>query len=73
MLLLLKKNKYAQLILADEPTAGLDQTAATKILDCLHQFCEQTQGSIMLTSHTHGDDFGHRRFVLDGKGHLQQR
>jgi putative ABC transport system ATP-binding protein len=58
-----------QIILADEPTAGLDETAVNLMFNRLHQFCE-AGGTIILTSHTHGEMVNGTRIVLDGKGGL---
>ncbi|EDN67696.1 ATP binding protein of ABC transporter [Beggiatoa sp. PS] len=58
-----------QIILADEPTAGLDETAVNLMFNRLHQFCE-AGGTIILTSHTHGERVRENRIVLDGHGGL---
>jgi putative ABC transport system ATP-binding protein len=39
-----------QLILADEPTAGVDEMATVKVFERLQQFCDQG-GAVMFTTH----------------------
>ncbi len=56
------------IILADEPTAGLDKAAAALVFKCLQQFCEQG-GTVIFSSHTHDFDPA-VRLELDGKGGL---
>lgn len=65
--LLLTKPK---LILADEPTAGLDEEATKLVFDTLHQFC-QTGGAVLFTSHVHGEDINTAaRITLTGNANL---
>jgi len=39
-------------ILADEPLAGLDAHSATQVMQCLRAFC-RTGGAVLMTAHTH--------------------
>lgn len=65
--LLLTKPK---LILADEPTAGVDDVAANLVLKRLHHFCEQG-GAVIITSHGHGKWVSGAQIVLDGNAGLR--
>jgi len=65
--LLLTKPK---LILADEPTAGVDKTAANLVFNRLHQFCEAGDAVIM-TSHMYAARIKNTQIQLDGQGTLQ--
>lgn len=56
------------IILADEPTAGLDKTAAALVFKSLQQFCEEG-GTVIFSSHTHNCN-GAVQMKLDGKGGL---
>jgi ABC-type multidrug transport system ATPase subunit len=56
------------IILADEPTAGLDKDAATLVLKCLQQFCKNG-GTVIFSSHTHNFDNA-VPMELDGNGGL---
>ncbi len=56
------------IILADEPTAGLDKGAATLVFKCLQQFCENG-GTVIFSSHTHNLNDA-VRMELNGKGGL---
>ncbi len=52
-----------QIILADEPTAGVDNTAADLVFERMLQFCE-TGGAIIFTSHGHGEYAKYNLLVL---------
>ena len=56
------------IILADEPTAGLDKSAAALVFKCLQQFCEKG-GTVIFSSHTHNFDNA-VQMELDGNGGL---
>jgi ABC-type multidrug transport system ATPase subunit len=56
------------IILADEPTAGLDKDAATLVFKCLQQFCQEG-GTVIFSSHTHNFDDA-VQMQLNGKGGL---
>ena len=58
-----------QLILADEPTAGVDEAAADLVFNRLDRFCEQG-GAIILTSHVYKERVSDARIVLDGNAGL---
>lgn len=58
-----------QIILADEPTTGLDEMAVNLVLTRLYQFCD-AGGSIIITSHTHGDKMKGSQMILEGYGGL---
>jgi putative ABC transport system ATP-binding protein len=58
-----------KIILADEPTTGVDQAAAELVLNRLHRFCEQG-GAVLLTSHVHAELMRCTRIVLNGKAGL---
>ncbi len=58
-----------QVILADEPTAGLDDGATDLVFNRLHRFCEEG-GAIVFTSHVHGKRVSGTQIVLDGEGGL---
>ena len=60
-----------QILLADEPIAGLDPVATDLVFNRLTQFC-QTGGAIMLTSHVYGEQImDSTQLVLDGQGGVQ--
>lgn len=59
-----------QLILADEPTAGVDDVATDLVFNRLQLFCEQG-GAVLFTSHVHGERVNGARLVLDGHAGLQ--
>ncbi|AUI69934.1 ABC transporter ATP-binding protein [Beggiatoa leptomitoformis] len=59
-----------QVLLADEPTAGLDDKSAKLVIDNLHHFCE-TGGAVILTSHVHHHLLQARKIVLEGHGLFQ--
>jgi len=52
-----------QLILADEPTNGVDEQAVALIFHRLAQFCQQG-GAVIVTSHVHSQYIQGRRLVL---------
>jgi len=55
-----------QLILADEPTAGVDEVATVQVFDRLQRFCDQG-GAVMFTSHLKDGVKGVRiEFKADG-------
>jgi len=56
------------IILADEPTAGLDKGASALVFKCLQQFCQEG-GTVIFSSHTHNFDNA-VRMELDGYGGL---
>jgi len=56
------------IILADEPTAGLDKNAAMLVFKCLQKFCEKG-GTVIFSSHTHNFENA-KQMKLDGKGGL---
>ncbi len=56
------------IILADEPMAGLDKTAANLVFKCFLEFCEKG-GSVIFSSHTHNFENA-VQMELDGKGGL---
>ncbi len=39
------------LILADEPTASLDETSATSVMDLLQDICNETNATLLVNSH----------------------
>ena len=45
----------AQLLILDEPTAGLDVVARDELLDILRSYMEQGQRTILISSHISGD------------------
>ncbi|WP_269719557.1 ABC transporter ATP-binding protein [Beggiatoa alba] len=59
-----------QVLLADEPTAGLDDKSAKLVIDCLQHFCE-TGGAVILTSHVHHHLLQARKVVFEGHGLFQ--
>jgi putative ABC transport system ATP-binding protein len=65
--LLLTKPK---LMLADEPTAGVDEAAAKLVFNRLYQFCE-TGGSVIMTSHLYGNRIGDTQIQLNGQGTIK--
>ncbi len=56
------------IILADEPTAGLDKGAASLVFKCFQEFCEKG-GTVIFSSHTHNFENA-VQMELDGKGGL---
>ena len=54
-----------QLILADEPTAGVDEAATDLVFKRIHQFCE-TGGAIIFASHGYGSGVKGSRIILGG-------
>jgi putative ABC transport system ATP-binding protein len=65
--LLLTKPK---LVLADEPTAGVDEVAVELVFSRLQRFCEEG-GAVIFTSHVHGERASGAQIVLDGNAGLQ--
>ncbi len=60
-----------KLILADEPTAGVDKAAAELVFNRLQQFCEQG-GGVLLTSHVYGESVNGAKIVLKGNAELSK-
>ncbi|MCK5877781.1 MAG: ATP-binding cassette domain-containing protein [Candidatus Marithrix sp.] len=58
------------LILADEPTSGVDDIAAALVFKRLQLFCEQG-GAVIITSHTYKDHIHSATITLDGNATLQ--
>ncbi len=56
-----------QIILADEPTAGVDNAAADLVFERMLQFCE-TGGAIIFTSHGHGKRIKCSSIILGKQG-----
>lgn len=57
------------LILADEPTAGVDEVAAELVFNRLQLFCE-SGNAVIFTSHMHEKRVNGTKFVLDGNAKL---
>jgi len=55
-----------QIILADEPTTGVDKAAAELVLDRLQRFCEQG-GAVLLTSHVYAEQVNDAKIVLEAQ------
>ncbi len=55
-----------QIILADEPTAGVDKAAAELVLERLQRFCEQG-GAVLLTSHVYAEQANEAKIVLEAQ------
>lgn len=53
--LLIAMSHQAQLLILDEPTAGLDVIARTELLDMLRGYMESGENSILISSHISGD------------------
>jgi len=53
-----------QMILADEPMAGVDKAAAELVLVRLQRFCEQG-GAVLLSSHVYAEQVNQAKIVLE--------
>lgn len=58
-----------QIILADEPTAGVDEVAADLIFERMLQFCE-TGRAIIFTNHRHSEHVNSSRIIISKQGEL---
>ncbi len=61
-----------QIILADEPLASIDKTAAQQVLERLDQFC-QAGGTIIMTGHELSNCLNKAQILLDGQGSLRSQ
>lgn len=52
---LIAMSHEADILILDEPTAGLDVMAREEILDMLHTYMQSEQNSILISSHISGD------------------
>lgn len=64
---LMSLNSPPSLLLLDEPTTGLDSTAALLLVDCLRQLCQTHRMAIVLSIHLPSDDLltrFHQLYIL---------
>ncbi|MCK5661855.1 MAG: ATP-binding cassette domain-containing protein [Thiotrichaceae bacterium] len=58
-----------KIILADEPTTGVDQATSKLVLNRLHRFCEEG-GAVLITSHVHAELMQCTHIILNGNAGL---